>query len=77
MVKSRKKNGNNNGCTYYEKTYDCVCGYKFTSNNCRLVDKIKKLHKSRCTLGRNADTRYSDVNIDYNLSKIVETTSII
>jgi len=77
MGKSRKNISNNSGSTYYRKSFECDCGYKFISQTCRLVSKIKKLHESRCTIAKNAITQYEDIHIDYNKSEIVETSSTI
>jgi hypothetical protein len=77
MVKTRKNDRAIKGHTYYTKTFTCLCGYQFNNKSCRLVDKIEKLHISRCTIGKNAITQYRDINIDYTASKKVQTTTSI
>tara|TARA_R100000479_G_scaffold78758_1_gene38178 strand:+ start:46 stop:276 length:231 start_codon:yes stop_codon:yes gene_type:complete len=71
-----KKYTSHNGGIYFTSCYRCACGYKFNFANCRLVNKIKKLHKKKCEIGNKATTKFMFENIDYTDNGIFKTSKI-
>jgi len=77
MPRGRNNRAQDSGCTFYKKEFECVCGYRFINNNCRLVDKIRKLHENRCSFGNEDATIYEDINLEINISGIHKTVKTI